>query len=93
MSSLKSIVCSVLVAVFAFLLLTCAITLAGALIGAVLFLCVGKLFGMDFTTTELIQNGLFDGGFLALIWAPGVSFVTILIQANRRKRKSAPEIP
>ncbi|NDV63066.1 hypothetical protein G0Q06_11430 [Puniceicoccales bacterium CK1056] len=71
-----------------FLLLTAAITLAGALCGAVLFVLVGMLWNMDFTLGELIRNGLFDGGFLALIWAPGISFVALVVQAHKRKENS-----
>ena len=60
------------------------ICLGGALAGALLFPVGGWLLGMDLTAAEMLRNGVMDGGFLALIWAPGVSFVVCLMQANRR---------
>lgn len=71
-----------------FLLIGLGITLAGALVGACLFVVVGSAIGMDLSTTELLRNGLFDGGFLALIWAPGAAFVMVLIHANRKRTRA-----
>ena len=86
MKGFFSIVGMILSVLARFLFLTTAITLAGALVGALLFIVVGTLFGMDLTPAQLIRNGLFDGGFFALIWAPGISFVTLIIQAHKRRR-------
>jgi hypothetical protein len=65
--------------------LVCLICLGGAVAGAVLFPAVGLLLGMDLTAGEMARNGLLDGGFLALIWAPGVSFVACLMRAHRNR--------
>ncbi|MGC9452065.1 MAG: hypothetical protein ACP5I4_11530 [Oceanipulchritudo sp.] len=74
---------------FAFwLLLVAGITLAGAILGAVLFPVAGLLLGMDLEVPRMARNGWFDGGFLALIWAPGISFVACLMRAHRRYRES-----
>lgn len=77
---------SALIAIGLFVLIVCAITLAGALCGAALFLAVGKLFAMDYGTGELLRNGFYDGGFLALIWAPGISFVALVIRSYRKRK-------
>lgn len=63
-----------------------AICSAGALAGALLFPVAGHLLGMDLRTGEMIRNGAFDGGFLALIWAPGLSFVGCLMWGHGRSR-------
>lgn len=60
------------------------ICFAGALAGGLLFPVAGSLLGMDLPLAEMLRNGLFDGGFLALIWAPGASFVICLMLAHRQ---------
>lgn len=85
MSSAFLIIRSALTNVLFFVALVCTIVLAGALLGAILFFSVGKLFGMDYSTNELLQNGLFDGGFYALIWAPGLSFVALVMRAHKQR--------
>ena len=70
-------------------LLTLAITACGAVIGALLFPVGGWLFGMDLEFATMVRNGLSDGGFFAMIWAPGLSFVLCLIAFNRKSRHNA----
>ena len=81
-----------LVWVVRWLLLTIGICLAGALVGAILFPVAGHLLAMDLGTREMVTNGIFDGGFLALIWAPGISFVVCLMWA-RGSRGECPKSP
>jgi hypothetical protein len=69
------------------LFMVLAICLAGALAGGLLFPLFGHLLGMDLGTGEMIRNGIHDGAFLALIWAPGISFVACLMLARRHKGK------
>lgn len=83
-----SIALAVLGHVVRFLLIALGITLAGALVGACLFVVVGSAIGMDLSTTELLRNGFFDGGFLALIWAPGAAFVRVLVLAHRQRTRA-----
>jgi hypothetical protein len=73
-------------------LLTIGICLSGALMGALLFPLAGYLIGMELGTREMIRNGIFDGGFFALIWAPGISFVGCLMWA-RKGRGECPKAP
>jgi hypothetical protein len=76
-----------------FLLITSVITLAGALAGAALFVSIGTLIDMDLSTAELLRNGLFDGGFLALIWAPGAAIVLLFVHAHRKRAGGAVKNP
>lgn len=62
------------------------IVAVGALIGAVLFPLIGSLAGMDYTVAAMLRRGVFDGGFYALIWAPGAAFVICVVQSRRRGR-------
>jgi hypothetical protein len=71
------------------LLLVMAIVAAGAVAGSLLYPVFGTLLGMDLSVREMIMNGVFDGGFYAMIWAPGVSLVACLMAANW-KRRGAP---
>ena len=54
----------------------------GAIVGGILFPAFGHLLQMDLGTREMVIDGLLDGGFLALIWAPGISFVVCLMWAR-----------
>jgi len=74
--------------VFMGLILMGLMTLAGGLLGSVLFPVVGSLLGMDLTLPEMAGNGFRDGAFYAFIWAPGASFVAV-VMAVHEKRKSA----
>lgn len=71
---------------FRWLALVLIITAGGAVIGAVLFSVVGLAFQMDYRLSELLRNGLRDGGFYAFIWAPGVSFVLCVMKAYKNSR-------
>lgn len=64
--------------------MTVAITACGAVVGAVLFPIGGWLFGMELEFAALVSNGVYDGGFFAMIWAPGLSFVLCLIAFKRK---------
>jgi len=55
---------------------------AGALIGAILFPLAGVLLGMDYTLAEMALNGIKDGGFYGLIWAPGAAFIWGVVEAH-----------
>ena len=61
------------------------ICLAGALAGALLFPVGGLLLGLELPVADMLRNGIMDGGFLALIWAPGISFVACLMWAHRKR--------
>ncbi|NBD38908.1 MAG: hypothetical protein GVY10_10095 [Verrucomicrobia bacterium] len=65
-------------------LLVLAITAGGAVAGCLLFVVIGSLAQLDYSLGELARNGLADGGFYALIWAPGISLVACVMQAYRR---------
>jgi amino acid transporter len=71
------------------LLLVVAIVAAGAVAGALLYPLFGTLLGMDLSVREMFLNGVLDGGFYAMIWAPGVSFVACLMGANWKRRGAA----
>lgn len=73
------------------LLLAAVIISTGALLGSLLYPIAGTLLGMDLSLREMWLNGVFDGGFYALIWAPGVSFVACLMAANWKRRNSDQE--
>ncbi|MCD8483090.1 MAG: hypothetical protein LR015_10755, partial [Verrucomicrobia bacterium] len=67
-------------------ILMCA---AGALVGMVAFILIGTLAGMDYSLPQLARNGLRDGGFYALIWAPGTVLVAAFVHGyNRANRPS-----
>ena len=67
-------------------LLVFGLILAGGFVGSLLFLLVGTLPRLDYTASEMAFNGLRDGAFFALIWAPGISLVACVMQAYRRNR-------
>ena len=70
-------------------LLTISICIAGAIGGGMLFPVAGSLLRMDLTVRQMFLNGLFDGGFLALIWAPGGSIVICFLLAFGKGINSA----
>ena len=65
------------------LLLVLGICSAGALVGAVLYPVAGTLLGMDLPPARMLVNGLKDGGFYALIWAPGLALVICIMRAHK----------
>jgi hypothetical protein len=56
---------------------------AGALLGAFLFVAVGGIAGVAAEPARLLVMGLRDGGFYALIWAPGIAFVLCCMRARQ----------
>lgn len=62
-----------------------ALTLFGALLGAVSFPVVGSLLGIKMTAWEMSQQGIFDLGKWFFIWAPAVSLVFCVMLAQREK--------
>ena len=66
------------------LALLAGICAAGAIVGGILFPVFGHRLRMDLGTREMVRNGLLDGGFLALILAPGISLVVCLMWARSR---------
>jgi len=70
------------------LALTVGFVVSGGILGSILFPIVGLLAGMEYPVMEMLRNGAFDGAFLALIWAPGGSFVICLMLAKKRKSES-----
>ena len=72
-------------------LLVLLITLCGAVAGAFLYPLFGSLIGMDLSVGRMVRLGVLDGGFYALIWAPGISFVACIIWGKRRLCRNKPE--
>lgn len=70
-------------------LLLGVIVAAGAMAGSVLYPLVGSLLRMDLSVPDMFLNGVFDGGFYALIWAPGISFVACLMGAHWKRRSGS----
>ena len=73
--------------------LIAAICLVGAFLGGLTFPLIGSLLEMDLSAGEMLRNGLMDGGFLALIWAPGLSFVACLMWARSKRQKPSITMP
>jgi MFS family permease len=68
------------------LLLVAAIVAGGGIAGALLFPLAGSLIGMSLTPLQMAANGLRDGAFYALIWAPGVALVATIMLAHEKRR-------
>lgn len=58
----------------------------GTILGAILFPLVGHLAGVDKTTLSLISMGIYDGGFYAMIWAPGTALVICVYLAGEARK-------
>jgi hypothetical protein len=71
------------------LLLVGALVATGGLLGACLFPLIGSAIGMDLGIADMVRNGLFDGAFYALIWAPGLSLVACIMAAHEKGRLAA----
>lgn len=69
-------------------LLLCFIS-GGALTGALLFLVVGTLAGMDYSATEMLISGAKNGGFYLLIWSPGIAMILCFMKAYKGSEVSA----
>lgn len=61
--------------------------LGGALLGALLFPAIGLLARLDYAVTTMVLNGIRDGGFYALIWAPGTVLVAAFMHGKRRSNR------
>lgn len=61
----------------------------GAVTGALLFLVIGSLAGLDYSVRELLLNGAGDGAFYLLIWSPGLALVLCIMRAYRRSQNKA----
>lgn len=68
------------------LLLMGAIVAAGGVLGSLLYPVFGSLLGMKLHVLEMAANGLYDGAFYALIWAPGISLVLCIMAAHHKMR-------
>lgn len=68
-----------------------AMVLAGAVLGGLAYTVVGGLAGIGASAPERVRAGAFDGGFYALIWAPGISFVWCVMLGHRRMRAGIEE--
>lgn len=62
----------------------------GAALGSLAYPFFGTLLGMDLSLREFFLNGVKDGGFYALIWAPGISLVACIMAAHWKKHGKRP---
>lgn len=69
-----------------FLIYVVLIVTTGAVLGALLFVPGAWLFGVDGSVGEIMRNGAYNGGFYALIWAPGLALVRCIMVAYQRRR-------
>lgn len=65
---------------------TCGIVLAGALLGAVLFPLLGRLGGSSKDLGALALLGVRNLGFYAFVWAPGAAIVLVVMDEAKRRR-------
>ena len=56
--------------------------------GGFLFPIGGWVFGYELEMMEMVKNGLFDGGFYAMMWGPGISFVLCIVFIRRKFLKN-----
>lgn len=63
-----------------------AVVASGALAGALLFPAAGWLVDTGYSPAELARNGARHGGFLGIVWGPGIGIVAAIIRAHRRRR-------
>lgn len=59
----------------------------GAAVGGILFPIGGWVFGYELEVMQMVRNGIFDGGFYAMMWAPGISFVLCIMFIRKKSRK------
>lgn len=86
-SNRPGIVC--LVARFA-LLVALGTLAVGAVVGMVLTLVLGKIFGSDRMALDLLKSGVFDGLFWGSIWLPGTVLAASVWRSVEARRSSAP---
>jgi hypothetical protein len=58
---------------------------AGAIVGTVGFLLLGKLFTPDLSFAELARHGLRMGSIYAGVWAPGLAIVLCFMHGKRER--------
>ncbi len=60
---------------------------AGGVLGALVFYLAGICFTFDRTLAELVKQGVRDGAFYFLVWAPGGAAVICLMEARARSHR------
>jgi len=75
--------------IFIWVILTTGIVIFGAVAGGLIFPAGGFLLGLDLEPWVMIRNGVLDGGFYALIWAPGISFVVCVLAIHTRRSENS----
>ncbi len=70
-----------------FLFWTTAVVAAGAILGALSFPLFGPLFGSTLRPLDHALAGTKHGGFISLIWAPGIALVLSVRRAYRNHQK------
>lgn len=73
--------------------LLAAFVAGGAATGSLLFLVVGSLAQLDYSSAELLRNGARDGGFYLLIWSPGLAMVLCIMRAYHLARQAPRKSP
>ncbi|WP_221030060.1 hypothetical protein [Actomonas aquatica] len=71
---------------FYFLKWMLGITLAGAVLGAIIFPLVGLIFETGYTPSQLVMNGVKTLGFFFGIWAPGTALVLTVKKVYEAKK-------
>lgn len=66
-------------------------TLIGGVLGFMVYPVAGSLLRMDLTVAEMAAHGFYDGAFLTFIWAPGASFIAVVIAAYEKRRTFPPQ--
>ncbi|MCC5834996.1 MAG: hypothetical protein JJU20_09710 [Opitutales bacterium] len=61
----------------------------GAVTGALLFVVIGSLAGLDYSALEMLRNGAADGAFYLTIWSPGLALVLCIMRAYKRSNRSS----
>ncbi len=87
LEALRSKGLSFIVWFFLWLGFSLLIVAVGAAAGGVLFPIGGWIFGYELAVRQMVRNGIFDGGFYALIWGPGISFVLCVMLIRRKLSK------
>lgn len=64
-----------------------AIILTGTIAGAISYPLVGALLSFNDSILYMIQKGVEDLSFFALVWAPGSAIVLCFIKAHRSSSK------
>lgn len=62
------------------------VLICGTIVGAVLFMLLGKLFG-DYTYWDLLKQGAWVGFRFSGVWAGGIALVMSFMDAKRMREK------